>query len=96
MDHRHEAFKIEQELQEDMRVLRQIATALKDVTEYPLAVRYATPILVPRDDGMFGVHFRSGGRVTPREWPVAFPTFESIGDKLRRLRHLDGHIVQQW
>ncbi len=90
MDHRPEAFKIEQQLQSDARVQRQSASALKDVTEYPPAVRYATPILVPRDDGMLGVHFRRGGRVIG---PIVLPSFESLRDKLRRLQH-DGHVVQ--
>ena len=94
VDHRLEAFKIEQELRSDARVLRQIASALKDVTEYPPAVRYATPILVPRDDGMLGIHFRTAGRVMPREWPIAMPSFESIGDRLNRLRDHDEHTLR--
>ena len=56
MYHRHEAFKIERELRSDARVLGQNASALKDVTEHPPAVRYATPILVPRAHGILGIH----------------------------------------
>ena len=93
MDHHVEAFRIEQTLQSDARVLRQIAKAFKDTTEYPPWFRCATPISIERDDGRFGVHMVRAGRVMPNEWPVAWPTFESIAERLnRRLREYDQHI----
>ena len=92
IDHHAEAFLIEQLLRSDARVLRQISKALQDMTEYSPASRSATPIIVPRDDGTFGIHMHRAGRVMPREWPIAMPTFESIAERLIQLREHDRHI----
>jgi hypothetical protein len=45
VDHRFEAFKIEEALLKDARTLRDFAGCLKDTADYPAAARLARPIV---------------------------------------------------
>ena len=75
VDHRFEAFQIEEALLKDTRTLTDFAKCLRDTAQYPPSVRFATPIVVPRGGAVFGVHFCKGGRVMPREWTFEVPTY---------------------
>ena len=64
-DHRFEAFKIEEALLKDARTCVTSPGVSRTPAEYPPAVRFATPIVVPLGGVTFGIHFRKGGRVMP-------------------------------